>query len=122
MAKSKSKEVGSNPSVTAIASNGIAIRVDDRDYFLFFDEFPWFQNAAPDAVRAVTRPEPSFLRWPQLDVDLAMDAIGEPVVIRPAAPTVPASAAPKKPSPKKPAAKKPAAKKSATKPKKAAGR
>ena len=107
---SKDPGTTADPAVTMIASNGIALLLDGLDYFLLFDEFPWFQNAAPEAVRVVTRPEPGLLRWPQLDVDLPVDAIGEPVVMRPAAPTVPAGAPAKKPATKKPAAKKPAAK------------
>lgn len=42
------------------------------------DHFPWFKQAAVDAILSLERPAPQHLRWPDLDVDLAVDSIEHP--------------------------------------------
>ena len=52
--------------------------LDGRELFLAFDHFPWFKQAAVDAILNLERPAPPHLRWPDLDVDLAVDSIEQP--------------------------------------------
>ncbi len=61
--------------------------VDRREYFLGYDDFPWFRGATVAQLHAVERPHRQHLRWADLDVDLelARMAIPErfPLVSRP---------------------------------------
>jgi hypothetical protein len=64
--------------VTHINSRGLWLLVDDQEHFLAFRLFPWFRAAPIGAVMKVTRPSRARLRWPDLDVDLALDSIAHP--------------------------------------------
>lgn len=68
----------SGVDVTNISRHGFWLCVDERELFLPFDEFPWFRAAAVEAILEVERPQPNHLRWPQLDVDLTLEAIEHP--------------------------------------------
>jgi len=64
--------------VTHINSRGLWLLVDDQEHFLAFKLFPWFRAAPIGAVMKVTRPSRTRVRWPELDIDLALDSIGSP--------------------------------------------
>ena len=64
--------------VTNISGNGLWVLLDDRELFLGFEDFPWFKEAAVEAILEVERPQPHHLRWPALDVDLTIDSIEHP--------------------------------------------
>jgi hypothetical protein len=68
----------SETEVTNISKHGFWLLVDGRELFLPFEDFPWFKQAAVEAVLRVQRPTPGHLRWPDLDVDLALDSIEHP--------------------------------------------
>ena len=42
------------------------------------DSLPWFRDATIREITAVERPSPHHLRWPDLDIDLAVDSIEHP--------------------------------------------
>lgn len=65
-------------SSTHISSHGFWIRLDDRELFLPFEEFPWFRNAKVDQILHLERPHPHHPYWPELDVDLAVESIEAP--------------------------------------------
>ncbi len=64
--------------VTNISRHGIWLLLDDREFFLPFEEFPWFEQAAVGAIHQVERPQPDHLHWPQLDVDLTVGSLEHP--------------------------------------------
>ncbi len=64
--------------VTRIGDSGLWLTLDSEELELPFDEFPWFRGASASAVRNVERPFPDRLRWPELDVDLAVESIRHP--------------------------------------------
>jgi hypothetical protein len=64
--------------VTNISRHGFWVLVDDRELFLPFEEFPWFEDAPVRAILEVERPRPHHLRWPRLDVDLTLESIEHP--------------------------------------------
>ena len=64
--------------VTNISRHGIWLLLDDRELFLPFEQFPWFEQAAVGEIHQVERPQPDHLYWPQLDVDLSVDSIEHP--------------------------------------------
>lgn len=64
--------------VTNVSTNGIWLLVDEREHFLRFADFPWFENASIKQISNVQRPSPHHLYWPELDVDLAVESIEHP--------------------------------------------
>jgi hypothetical protein len=52
--------------------------LEERERFLAFDAFPWFREATIDELLNVELAGPGHLRWPALDVDLAVDSIDHP--------------------------------------------
>lgn len=68
----------SEAEVTHISRHGFWVMLDERELFLPFEEFPWFVDAPVGAILNVQRPQPHHLRWPDLDVDLAVDSIEHP--------------------------------------------
>ncbi len=66
------------PEVTDISGHGFGLLLDGRELFLAFEQFPWFRSASVEAILEVERPNRHHLYWPQLDVDLALDAIEHP--------------------------------------------
>lgn len=64
--------------VKNISRHGFWLFLDDRELFLPFEEFPWFRDAPVGAILNVERPHSQHLYWPDLDVDLALEAIENP--------------------------------------------
>jgi hypothetical protein len=64
--------------VTNISAHGFWLFLDEREFFLPFEDFPWFRNASIGQILNVRRPQPHHLYWPDLDVDLAVESIEDP--------------------------------------------
>lgn len=64
--------------VTNISQHGVWLPLGKKEFFLSFDQFPWFRNVPVSAIVDVQLPQPHHLYWPQLDVDLAVDSIEHP--------------------------------------------
>lgn len=64
--------------VTDISPFGIWVLHRGKEYFLGFEEFPWFKEAAIRKVFDVIDEGPDHLRWPALDVDLSLKSIRDP--------------------------------------------
>ncbi len=64
--------------VTNVSPNGFWLLLDGRDLFVPFTDFPWFADASIRQLRDVERPSPHHLRWPALDVDLAVESLEHP--------------------------------------------
>ena len=64
--------------VTNISPNGLWLLLDGREVFVSFRQFPWFAQATVEQLVAVTRPSPHHLRWPALDIDLAVESLDRP--------------------------------------------
>jgi hypothetical protein len=52
--------------------------VDETEFFLPYEEFPWFRNATLAQIFNLQRPHPEHLHWPDLDVDLSLDSLRDP--------------------------------------------
>lgn len=77
----RSASIGTNtsgPEVTDISPFGVWILYRAKEYFLAFEEFPWFQNAPVKKVFHVVEEASEHFRWPELDVDLSLDSIKDP--------------------------------------------
>jgi hypothetical protein len=67
------KQVGKNTlaaEVTSISPFGVWIYLKDHEYFLDYDEFPWFEDSKVKEVMNVKLLNDNHLYWPDLDVDL----------------------------------------------------
>ena len=64
--------------VTHINGHGLWLMVKDREYFLPYEEFPWFRDAKVGDVLNVCLNHGSHLHWPALDVDLCVESLEKP--------------------------------------------
>lgn len=75
MKSSKLGERTSQIEVTNISAHGIWLWVQDREYFLPHEDFPWFEKARVRDVLDVQLLHGHHLFWPKLDVDLELDSL-----------------------------------------------
>ena len=68
----------SGPEVTDISECGIRLLVDGRELFLSYGDFPWFKDASVAGILNVEQPRPGHYHWPDLDVDLGIEAMEDP--------------------------------------------
>jgi hypothetical protein len=61
-----------------IDSHGLWLLIDDKEYFLLYESFPWFQNATVGQIVNVELLHRDHLHWPDLDVDLSLDSLSCP--------------------------------------------
>jgi dihydropteroate synthase len=64
--------------VLNINSHGIWLSVNDTEYFLPYDEYPWFKDAKVKEILNVTLLHGHHLNWPDLDIDLEIDTLENP--------------------------------------------
>jgi len=64
--------------ITNISSHGVWLLVGDRELFMSYEEFPWFKDAPVGKVLNVVEQSPGHFYWPDLDVDLGIEAIENP--------------------------------------------
>ena len=68
----------SRVEVTNISPHGFWLFVGDRELFLSFQDFPWFEHASVAKISNVEWPSADHLYWPALDVDLSVRSIEHP--------------------------------------------
>jgi len=68
----------SRPEVTNISEHGFWIFLNGREYFLAFEQFPWFKEATISRLSNVRLYHGTHLYWPDLDVDLSTNIIEHP--------------------------------------------
>lgn len=64
--------------VSNISKHGFWLLLENKERFVPFKEFPWFQKAAIGELLNVELASPRHLYWPDLDVDLAVESIDFP--------------------------------------------
>jgi hypothetical protein len=77
----KSETIGagiSGPEILNVSPRGFWLFAAGREYFLDFDQFPWFRRARLDQIFTVELHHGEHLYWPLLDVDLDLDRIEDP--------------------------------------------
>ena len=65
----------SNVEVLNISPHGIWLWVKGKEFFLSYEDFPWFKDASLAAIYRVQVIHGRSLRWEELDVDLALDSL-----------------------------------------------
>ncbi len=74
----KSQILGKNISeveVTNISTHGFWLFIKNKEYFLSFENYPWFKKAKIDEIINVQLLHKIHLYWPQLDVDLNITSL-----------------------------------------------
>ena len=74
----KLKKPGTNTSsveVSHVSPNGVWLFLKDKEYFLPYDEFPWFKDATIAQIHSVRFLHHRHLYWKDLDVDLDLASL-----------------------------------------------
>ena len=61
--------------VSAVTANGLWLFVSGKEYFLPFEEFPWFKKANIDDIMDVQLVNENHLYWEKLDIDLHLESL-----------------------------------------------
>ena len=64
--------------VSNISAHGFWLLVQDKEYFLSFDENPWFKDATVSQILHVDLQHGHHLHWPDLDVDIELESLDSP--------------------------------------------
>ena len=80
----KSKKPGKNSSqniveILNLSPHGMWLLVNQKEYFVDYERYPWFQEATISDVRSVELTGlGSGLYWPALDIDVELEALEHP--------------------------------------------
>ncbi len=61
--------------VTNVSKHGLWLLIHEKEVFLPFEKFPWFQDAPIGKLVHVELPSAQHLYWPELDVDLEVESV-----------------------------------------------
>jgi hypothetical protein len=75
MRSTKHGSVASEVEVLNISVNGIWLLVEDREYFLSHEQYPWFKDATISQIQNVEFIHGKYLRWEELDGDLGVESL-----------------------------------------------
>lgn len=68
----------SKAEVTHIDEHGIWLYLNDAEYFLPHEKYPWFKEAKIKEILNVQLLHESHIHWPDLDVDLSKSQLASP--------------------------------------------
>jgi hypothetical protein len=68
----------SSIEVTHISIHGIWLYVKGKEYFLPYEDYPWFKEARLSEIHDVQLLHDNHLHWPKLDVDLSLSCLDHP--------------------------------------------
>lgn len=68
----------SEVEVSHINIRGFWLCVEDKEYFLPYNDYPWFKEAKVKEILNVQLLHGHHLYWPELDVDLEIDSLKNP--------------------------------------------
>ena len=64
--------------VTNISSHGLWILSNGKEFFLSYENFPWFKDKTINDITKVVSFGQGHLYWENLDVDLSLEMIEHP--------------------------------------------
>ena len=76
-----SQTLGANISdvdISLVTAKGFWVFVQSKEYFLAFDEYPWFRDARIAEIMNVELKNQHHLRWEDLDIDIELDSLENP--------------------------------------------
>ncbi|MFQ5901148.1 MAG: DUF2442 domain-containing protein [Thermodesulfobacteriota bacterium] len=65
----------SEAEVLNISRHGFWLFVNEKEYFLPYNEYPWFKDAKVSDILNVTLLHESHLYWEELDIDLEVSSL-----------------------------------------------
>jgi len=68
----------SGVEIVNISGFGIWLYTDGKEYFLPYEEYPWFRDAKIKEIQNVQLIHGSHLHWSDLDIDLEIDSLENP--------------------------------------------
>jgi len=77
----KLQKLGKNTSdfeILNISKKGIWLYVSEKEYFMPYEEYPWFKEAKVAEIYNLELPSEGHLYWPDLDVDLEVETLENP--------------------------------------------
>jgi len=66
--------------VSRISAHGFWLLIGEREYFLGFEQNPWFRDATVGHILNVKLLHGRHLHWPDIGVDLELGALADPAV------------------------------------------
>ena len=70
--------ITSETEISNISNHGIWLLTGNKELFLSYDEFPWFKDQTISSIINVQKQSHDHFYWPDIDVDLTLDAIEHP--------------------------------------------
>jgi hypothetical protein len=64
--------------ITNIEKNGFWLLVDNKEYFILYEDYPIFKKASIDQIFNIKRISPSQFSWPDIDIDIELEALEYP--------------------------------------------
>ena len=64
--------------VTNITTHGIWLLAHNKEFFMSYEDFPWFKNQTVQAIITVEEHSLGHFYWPDIDVDLTEEIIEYP--------------------------------------------
>jgi len=68
----------SQVQVTNVSSHGLWLLAHGEEFFLSYDDFPWFKEVTISSVLKVEEQSPGHFYGPDLDIDLGLETIEHP--------------------------------------------
>jgi hypothetical protein len=68
----------SQSEVTNISFHGFWLYTHGSEYFLSFEDFPWFKEKSVKQIFHFEELSPEHFYWPELDIDLSIEMIKNP--------------------------------------------
>ena len=68
----------SRSEVTNISAIGFWMLVNDKEYFVPFKDYPAFDQATVSQIYNMQQLSPGQFHWPELDIDIELDALENP--------------------------------------------
>ena len=60
--------------IVQITPFGIWIDINGKEYYLDYNQYPWFRKAVVEDIWNVEVDQQGNLHWPKLDIDLEIDS------------------------------------------------
>ena len=68
----------SDSEVTNVTTHGVWLLTCEGEFFMPYDEFPWFKDMPISKIVNIEEPSPGHFYWPDLDIYLSLAAIRNP--------------------------------------------
>lgn len=68
----------SEAEIQNVSEFGIWMLIHGTEYFLNYEDFPWFKKASVESIYNFQLLHGRHLYWPDLDIDLALESLKSP--------------------------------------------